>query len=106
MRVAVAVLFPGQGAQKPGMGLPWRDHLSWQVVERAEAALGEPVGELLVDAPDEALASTRNAQLAVLLTSLVAWEAVRPAIDAPVAVAGHSLGQLTALVAAGVLGLE
>jgi [acyl-carrier-protein] S-malonyltransferase len=106
MRVAVAVLFPGQGAQKPGMGLPWRDHRSWRVVERAEAALEEPVGELLLDAPEEAMAKTRNAQLAVLLASLLAWEAVRPAIDTPVAVAGHSLGQLTALVAAGVLGLE
>ena len=64
------------------MGAPWRDHPAWRVVERAEAALGEPLAPLLLDAPAEALARTREAQLAVLLTSLVAWEAVRDAVDA------------------------
>ena len=53
--------------------------------------------------PDDVLARTRNAQLAVLLTSLVAWEAMQPLAEAPVAFAGHSLGQVTALIAAGSL---
>jgi [acyl-carrier-protein] S-malonyltransferase len=76
------------------------------VVERAEAALGEPLGELLTDAPAEQLARTREAQLAVLLTSLVVWEAVREQAPTPTGFAGHSLGQVTALIAAGVLGVE
>jgi [acyl-carrier-protein] S-malonyltransferase len=104
--VAIAVIFPGQGTQAVAMGAPWRDQPAWCVVDRAEAALGEPLAPLLLDAPAETLARTREAQLAVLLTSLVAWEAVRGSIDAPVAFAGHSLGQVTALIAAGVLTLE
>ena len=101
-----AVIFPGQGTQQPGMGVAWRDHEAWGVVERAEAALGEPLAPLLLDAPAETLARTREAQLAVLLTSLVIWEAARGAVDQPVAFAGHSLGQVTALIAAGVMTLE
>jgi [acyl-carrier-protein] S-malonyltransferase len=60
----------------------------------------------VLDAPAERLARTREAQLAVLLTSLVAWEAARDAFPEPVAFAGHSLGQVTALIAAGALPLE
>jgi [acyl-carrier-protein] S-malonyltransferase len=71
----------------------------------AEAATGEPLAELLLEAPAEVLARTREAQLAVLTTSLVAWEAVRGHVQEPVAFAGHSLGQVTALVAAGALSL-
>ena len=76
---------------------------AWSVVDRAEAALGEPLAHLITDAPADVLARTRNAQLAVLLTSLVAWEALQPLAEAPVAFAGHSLGQVTALIAAGSL---
>ncbi len=104
--MSVAVIFPGQGTQEPGMGLPWRDHPAWEVVERAEAALGEPLGRLVTDASAEELARTREAQLAVLLTSLVAWEAIRDDLPAPAAFAGHSLGQVTALIAAGVLEVD
>jgi [acyl-carrier-protein] S-malonyltransferase len=88
------------------MGGPWRTTPWWALVERAEEALGEPLAPLLLDAPAEALARTREAQLAVFVQSLVAWEAVREALAAPVAFAGHSLGQLTALVAAGALSFE
>jgi [acyl-carrier-protein] S-malonyltransferase len=76
------------------------------VVERAEGAFGEPLAPLLLDAPAETLARTREAQLAVLLTSLVAWEAIRELVPEPVAFAGHSLGQVTALIASGALALE
>jgi [acyl-carrier-protein] S-malonyltransferase len=103
--VPVAVVFPGQGTQTPGLGAPWRDHDAWHIVVEAEAATGEPLADLLLDAPAEVLARTREAQLAVLTTSLVAWEAVRALVDRPVAFAGHSLGQVTALVAAGALSL-
>lgn len=89
------------------MATPWVDHPAWKIVDTAEAALGEDLGTLITTAPAEALSRTREAQLAVLLTSLVAWEAARPMLaTAPVAFAGHSLGQVTALVAAGALSLD
>ena len=66
---------PDRGPKQSGMGLAWRDDPAWSVVERAEAALGEPLAHLITDAPADVLARTRNAQLAVLLTSLVAWDA-------------------------------
>lgn len=101
-----AITFPGQGAQAPGMGEPWRGHAAWALVDRVEAALGEPLGWLLLTAPQSVLDRTREAQLSVFLTSLMAWEAVRERLPAPTVFAGHSLGQLTALVAAGALELE
>jgi len=88
------------------MGAPWRDHPAWRVVDQAEAALGEPLAPLILDASAEQLARTRDAQLAVLLTSLVAWEAIKDGVEAPVAFAGHSLGQVSALIAACGLPLE
>ncbi len=102
-----AIVFPGQGTQQPGMGRPWVDHPSWAVVERAEKATGENFTHLLVDASAEELSSTREAQLSVLLTSLVVWDAVRDQLPSPpVAFAGHSLGQVTALIASGTLELD
>jgi [acyl-carrier-protein] S-malonyltransferase len=107
----VAIVFPGQGTQSPAMGAPWKGQPAWTVVERAESALGEPVAPLLLDAGAEDLARTRNSQLSVLLTSLMAWDALGPRLAATpdvevVAFAGHSLGQVTALVAAGTLSLD
>jgi [acyl-carrier-protein] S-malonyltransferase len=103
----VAVVFPGQGTQAEGMGRAWRDHPSWSVVENAEKALGESLSELLLDADAEQLGRTHDAQLAVLCTSLVAWDAAQPVLAKHgheiVAFAGHSLGQVTALIAAGAL---
>ena len=105
--MAHAVVFPGQGTQQPGMGQPWVDHPSWAVVERAEKASGERLAHLLLEATAEELAPTREAQLSVLTTSLVVWDALREELaEAPIAMAGHSLGQITALIAAGVLELD
>jgi [acyl-carrier-protein] S-malonyltransferase len=103
--VGFAVIFPGQGTQEPGMARPWRHHDAWRVVAEAEAALGENVGWLVTDASADDLARTRASQLAILLTSLVAWEAMQPLPELPVAFAGHSLGQVTALIASGALPL-
>jgi [acyl-carrier-protein] S-malonyltransferase len=88
------------------MGAPWVSHPAWKIIEQAEAALGEPLAPLLLDAPAEQLARTRDAQLAVLCTSLIAWEAASAYVDEVVAFAGHSLGQVTALIASGVLSLD
>lgn len=96
-----AVLFPGQGSQVTGMGAEWKGHPAWSVVERAEDILGEPLTPLLLDA---SLDRTRDAQLAVVLVSLMAWDAWTG--PAPMAFAGHSLGQVTALIASGVLSFD
>jgi [acyl-carrier-protein] S-malonyltransferase len=101
--LAVAVIFPGQGTQGAAMGAPWREHPSWDLVERAEQALGEPLAPLLLAESADELARTRESQLSVLLTSLVVWEAAKGHITGPVAFAGHSLGQITALIASGCL---
>ena len=101
-----AVVCPGQGTQQPAMGAPWRDHGAFGLVARAEDALGEPLAPLVLDATAEELSRTRNAQLAVLLTSLVVWETIKESIDAPVAFAGHSLGQVTAMIASGAIPIE
>lgn len=99
----VAVLFPGQGSIVPGAGRPWVDDPAWSVVAEVEAIADRAVAPWLLDAPAESLATTDAAQIATLTLSLVAWEALRPALgdDGPVAFAGHSLGQVTALIAAG-----
>jgi [acyl-carrier-protein] S-malonyltransferase len=89
------------------MGAPWRDSPGWWVVDRASEVLGEDVAELLLTDDAERLTRTRDAQMAVLITSLVAWESDPLRDDEGiVAMAGHSLGQVTALVAAGVLGID
>lgn len=98
-------MFPGQGAQKAGLGAAWQGDHAWSLVERAERVLDRSLAPLLLD-PEATLDRTEDAQLTVLLTSLMAWEKVRPQIGEPVALAGHSLGQVTALIAAGVLSFD
>ncbi|MBI2711162.1 MAG: ACP S-malonyltransferase [Actinobacteria bacterium] len=100
----IAVVFPGQGSQAPGFCLPWLTRPAWRVVTEAEEALGRRLSGLLTDAGAD-LSATADAQLSVLLGSLVAWRDVAEHLPEPPAfVAGHSLGQITALIAAGVLG--
>ncbi len=100
--MSYAVIFPGQGAAVPGAGQAWVDHPAWQVVREAEAATGRPLARLLLDADADELATTGASQMAVLLSSLVAWQAVQAVLPGPpIALAGHSLGQVTALLAAG-----
>lgn len=103
--MGIAVLFPGQGTQVSRMGEPWRAHPSWRIVEQAESVIDEPLAPLLLEASESSLSRTRDAQLAVMLVSLMAWDAVRERLGEPVAFAGHSLGQVTALVASGALSL-
>ena len=105
----LALLFPGQGSQRPGMGAPWRDHPSWAVVEAVSAATGRDVGDLLLDADADTLRATRNAQLAAFtLSATVLDAAVAAGLDrgAVAATAGHSLGEYTALLAAGAVDLD
>lgn len=102
--VPYAVIFPGQGAIAPGAGDPWRGHHAWALVDEAEEILERPLGRLLLEADAQELATTGASQLAVLLTSLLAWDAFAAAVEErPIAFAGHSLGQITALIASGAL---
>jgi [acyl-carrier-protein] S-malonyltransferase len=105
--VSYAAIFPGQGAATPGAGQAWVDHAAWQVVADAEAATGRPLARLLLDADADELSTTGASQLAVLLTSLVAWRALDDSLDqGPLAFAGHSLGQISALIASGAVAPE
>jgi [acyl-carrier-protein] S-malonyltransferase len=99
--VAVALVFPGQGSQRPGMGAAWRETPGWSLVEQACEVAGRDLGRLLLDADADELRATREAQVATFLASLLVHAAL-PQVDVAV-VAGHSLGEFTALVAAGVL---
>ncbi len=101
-----AFVFPGQGSQRPGMGRPWRDHPSWELVQDAAPVAGRDIEHLLLDAGVEELAETRNAQLATFVIGLVVLDAVERLGIEPTACAGHSLGEYTALVAAGGVGFE
>ena len=98
--------FPGQGSQRAGMGEPWVDHPSWEVVGEASAAAERDLSHLLLHAPIEELTQTENAQLATTVLSLVVLDAVERIGLTPAACAGHSLGEYTALVASGALGFE
>ena len=102
----LAFTFPGQGSQRPGMGRPWSDHESWDLVGEASEVAGRDVAQLLLDADAEELKDTRNAQLTTFVSSLVVLDAVeRLGIDAGFC-AGHSLGEYTALCASGALSFD
>lgn len=98
-----AFLLPGQGTQRPGMGEPWQHDDAWSVVSAVSDATGVDVARLLLDADEDELRRTDNAQLASFALGVVAVEAARTAGHRPDVVAGHSLGELTALVVAGAL---
>lgn len=105
---AFAFVFPGQGSQSVGMLDAWGDHpVVAETLREASDALGEDIGALIHDGPKEALALTTNTQPVMLVAGVAAWRVWRHEGGAlPAAVAGHSLGEYTALVASGVLTLE
>ncbi len=96
-----ALLFPGQGSQRSGMGSPWVGTDGWDLVEDASRVLDRDLGWLLQDADAEQLRQTREAQIGTFLVSMLALRSL-PDLDV-VVTAGHSLGEYAALVAAGVL---
>lgn len=102
-----AFVFPGQGSQSVGMLDGWGDHpVVAQTLQEASDALGEDVAKLIHEGPKEALALTTNTQPVMLVAAVAAyrvWTAEGGAL--PQVVAGHSLGEYSALVAAGALTL-
>ena len=108
-----ALIFPGQGSQAVGMGKALAEAFaaSREVFERVDAALGEKLSRLIFEGPEAELMLTANAQPALMATSLAALRALETVAGVDVArdaafVAGHSLGEYSALAAAGSLSVE
>ena len=106
----VAYLFPGQGAQMVGMGqqLYDRSQAARSVYHEVDMALGRPLSKLLFTGPEEELRETVNAQPAIMAVSLASVKAMEESlgirgVPQPYVMAGHSLGEYTALAVAGVL---
>jgi [acyl-carrier-protein] S-malonyltransferase len=102
----LAFTFPGQGSQKPGMGAPWVEHESWELVDEASEVAGRDITRLLLEADAEELRQTDNAQLTTFVLSLVVLDAVERVGVRPAMAAGHSLGEYTALTATGTMSFE
>lgn len=105
----VAFLFPGQGAQKVGMGRDFAESRP-ELVERyfrpADEILGFGITDLCFNGPEDQLVQTQNTQPAIFLVSMVVLDVLREQGVEPAAAAGHSLGEYSALTCAGVLRFE
>jgi [acyl-carrier-protein] S-malonyltransferase len=107
--MSVAFVFPGQGSQAPGMGLDWADfdEAAADLYQWASACLGWDLPETLRTATADELRQTYIAQPAIFCVSVAALRALEAAgVERPAYVAGHSLGEFSALVAAGALSFE
>jgi [acyl-carrier-protein] S-malonyltransferase len=104
----VAFVFPGQGSQAVGMGSSWIEAHPQieEVFDRADQALGEPLKQMCLTGPAEDLQLTANTQPAILTTSVAILEGISDLPVEPVLMAGHSLGEYSAHVAAGSLTFE
>jgi [acyl-carrier-protein] S-malonyltransferase len=102
-----ALVFPGQGSQAVGMLNAWGDHPAVRdTLQEASAALGEDMARLIAEGPKEALDLTTNTQPVMLTAGVACWRAwLADGGERPAALAGHSLGEFSALVAAGAFSL-
>ena len=109
--MTTAFIFPGQGSQAVGMGKALAESfpVARAVFDEVDEALGEKLSELMVEGPIETLTLTRNAQPALMATSIAAARVLEAEAGLAIAdgacVAGHSLGEYSALCAAGSLDL-
>ena len=98
----VAIAFPGQGIQKPGMASPIIDSAAWRLFDEASELVNYDLGKLVLNGPAEALNNTAYAQVAIFVTCFALWELNKERFE-PSIFLGHSLGEITALAAAGAL---
>src|SRR5262245_13160987 len=103
-----AYVFPGQGAQYAGMGrdIAERYPVARQVFDEADRSLGFAISKICFEGPDAELMLTENTQPAILTTSIAFYRVLEEKGLRPDFVAGHSLGEYSALVAAGALSLS
>jgi [acyl-carrier-protein] S-malonyltransferase len=101
----IACVFPGQGSQTVGMGKALADRfpIAGATFDEADRALGEPLSQIIFDGPAETLTLTEHTQPAILTASIAAWRVLAERGLTPAFVAGHSLGEYSAHVAAGTL---
>jgi len=101
----IAFIFPGQGSQKVGMGqaLAGAYPVCRETFDEADAALGEPLSRLCFEGPEDRLTLTENTQPAILAMSIAAYRFLHDRGVRPAFVAGHSLGEYSANVAAGTM---
>jgi [acyl-carrier-protein] S-malonyltransferase len=103
----LAVIFPGQGSQYVGMAKDFYEKFeeSKYIIDKADAALGYSLKKIMFEGPEDELKITYNTQPALLTGSIAIWEVIKGRLN-PVAFAGHSLGEYTALVAAGSINFD
>lgn len=105
-----SLIFPGQGAQRPGMGKTFYDkyEASKRVFEEADEALGFSLSKIIFDGTPDELSKTVITQPSILVASMAAFTALETECGelTPTSVAGHSLGEYTSIVAAGVISLS
>ncbi len=107
----IAVLFPGQGSQYLGMGQEFIDVNPGckEIMDRTESVCGTPLGDLCLNGPMEELTRAINLQPAITAVNLICWKMLKEQIGEKVEIsffAGHSLGEYSALHAAGIISLE
>ncbi len=102
----LAFTFPGQGSQRPSMGSSWVDHPSFELAYAADEILSRDIHSLLLDADENDLKKTENAQIATFIFSLIVLDAVERLGLEPTIAAGHSLGEYTALAATAAISFE
>lgn len=106
MAERIAMLFPGQGSQTPGMGKVFENASEFSIARDAGDILNIDTTKLLCDESPDALKTTHDSQLAILITSLMSYERLKQKGHDPICFAGHSLGQVTALICAGAMSFE
>ena len=99
----IVFTYPGQGSQFSGMGTSWLNHPSWELIEEASDATQVNLSDLLINADEDSLRETQNAQLSTFVLSMLVLDAIeRLGLDST-GHAGHSLGEYSALTASGAL---